>query len=223
MTPQPLPAPRAVLFDLDGTLADSEPLIARLQLEVLAANGHSIAEGDMAPLTGSPFPEKMIALKVPQPHEAMDEQYRERYAAELAATSEIEGAGILLSLLSERGVASAIVSNKVEDGARRLITALGWDKYCAVIVGRDSAADGTRKPRPGPAFHALAKLGLAAVESVFVGDSAADMTCGKQAGCAAVIGLTGTYPEKELRAAGATHICDSLADVKALLVPASSA
>lgn len=223
MTSQPLPAPKAVLFDLDGTLADSEPLIARLQLEVLGGNGHSFTEADLAPMAGSPFPEKMIALKVPQPHEAMDEKYRQRYVTELAGTSEIEGAGALLSALTERGIACAIVSNKVEDGARRLITALGWDEYCTVIVGRDSAADGTRKPRPGPAFHALATLGLAAVESIFVGDSVADMTCGKQAGCAAVIGLTVTHPEKDLRAAGATHICNSLAEVSALLVPASRA
>ncbi|MEE8338413.1 MAG: HAD family hydrolase [Dehalococcoidia bacterium] len=218
MTAAALPGLKAVLFDLDSTLADSEPLIAALQREVLRDHGHAVGADDLAPLAGLTFPLKMQALGVAGPYEALDKQYRERYRDRLAETPAIAGAASLLAALSDRGIACAIVSNKVEDGAVRLIAALGWDGYLPVIVGRDTTNDGARKPDPGPALHALTQLGVAPSDACFVGDSAADMGCGASAGCGAVIGLTETHPAEVLREAGATHICATLAEVAELLL-----
>ncbi len=210
-------APLAMLFDLDGTLADSEPLLARVQLEVLRQRGFDVTAGDLAPLASTPFPQKVAALGIPTPHEPLDEEYRRRYADRLDETPLIDDAAALLAALHERGTPCAIVSNKVEEGAVRLIDAFGWTPYFAVVTGRDTTADGTRKPDPGPARLVLERMGVAARDAWFVGDAADDMACGHAAGCGAVIGLTRTHPEPELRAAGATHICRSLGEVAALL------
>ena len=59
MSSPSLPAPHVVLFDLDGTLADSEPLIARTQHEVLNDLGHAITLADLESLAGTPLPEKL--------------------------------------------------------------------------------------------------------------------------------------------------------------------
>jgi phosphoglycolate phosphatase-like HAD superfamily hydrolase len=206
-----------VLFDLDGTLADSEPLIARVQLEVLQEHGFDVTAADFAPLASTPFPQKMAALGIPAPHEPLDEEYRRRYADRLGETPAIDGAATLLAALHQRGTACAIVSNKVEDGAVRLIDAFGWTPYFAVVAGRDTTDDGSRKPDPGPALLALGRMGVAASDAWFVGDAADDMACGHAAGCSAMIGLTRTHPEADLRTAGATHICGSLAEVAELL------
>ncbi|HJM74619.1 MAG TPA: HAD family hydrolase [Dehalococcoidia bacterium] len=213
-----LPNLKAVLFDLDSTLADSEPLMSLLLLEIVRDHGHAVDAEALIPLAGQTFPRKMQALGIPGPHDALDEEYRSRYRDRLGETPALDGAATLLATLSEREIGCAIVSNKVEDGAARLIAAFGWDQYLRVIVGRDTASDGTRKPDAGPALHALARLDVAPADACFVGDSADDMGCGASSGCGAVIGLTTTHPADELREAGATHICATLAEVGELLL-----
>lgn len=220
MSPALLPDLKAVLFDLDSTLADSEPLMALLLLEIVREHGYEVSASDLVQLAGHTFPRKMQALGIPGPHDALDEQYRSRYRDRLAETPAIEGAASLLASLNERGIACAIVSNKVEDGALRLVAALGWDQYLPVIVGRDSTSEGSRKPQPGPALHALARLGVEPADACFVGDSADDMGCGASSRCGAVVGVTITHPADELREAGATHICATLAEVAELLLGA---
>ncbi len=214
--PAPSP-PKAVLFDLDGTLANSEPLIAQLQLELLQEHGFDVTSAGFAPLASTPFPQKLVQLGIPAPHGPLDEQYRRRYAQRLDETPVVDGAAALLAALHHRGIDCAIISNKVEDGAVRLIDAFGWTPFFSVIAGRDTTDDGTRKPDPGPALLALRRMGVDAADAWFVGDAADDMACGRAAGCSAVVGLTQTHPPSELRAAGATHICDSLAEVAGLL------
>jgi HAD superfamily hydrolase (TIGR01549 family) len=218
VSPAAVPNLAAVLFDLDSTLADSEPMMSALLLEIVRDHGYEVNADDLVALAGQTFPRKMEALGIPGPHDALDDEYRERYRDRLGETPAIEGAAPLLGMLSDRGIACAIVSNKVEDGATRLIAAFGWDQHLPVIVGRDTASDGSRKPQPGPALHALAQLGVEPADACFVGDSADDMGCGASAACGAVIGLTTTHPAEELREAGATHICDSLAEVGELLL-----
>ena len=213
---------RAVLFDLDGTLV--EPMVVRVQRETIAAFGGDLDEQALLEMPGTPFPQKLEALfsGIDRPlRDALNRAYRETLSARVAETPQMPGAAGLLEALDARGIAMGVISNKPEAGARELIAAMDWSRYFGPIVGRDTAE--AQKPDASPARHALVALGVEPAHAALVGDAVDDMGCGQAAGCAAVVGISSTSMPEVLRAAGATHVCDSLDDVRALLLAEGAA
>ena len=129
------------------------------------------------------------------------------------------GADALLDTLRDRGVPLALVTNKAEALAGAVLDLFGWRDAFTVLVGHDSST--SHKPHPEPALMALAGLACEPQHAAFVGDSVSDMKCGRSAGVATVVGLAGTSTPDELLEAGATHVCHDLAEVLALLAPAT--
>lgn len=217
----PISGVRAVLFDLDGTLADSEPLIAQAVSESCAAFGYSVRPEQVRERIGPPMPVMLQSLLPIDLAEALAiyEDYQARYNGTFVPrTQPLPGAIELLDALRGRGAPMAVVTNKNEIGGKTLVEALGWTSRFAVVVGMDTAAKA--KPAPDPAIHALAVIGATPGEAVFVGDSEADMGCGAAAGMRAVIGIAGLRKRDALAAAGGTHLVDDLRGVSALLAAA---
>lgn len=217
-------APRAVLFDLDGTLVDSMPSIAAALVETLASFGHETSVGELMPLFGPSMPLTIQQATGVSPQQAGDiyaaylPRYYEQYMPD---TSPIEGAEALLGALVAAGAPLAIVTSKIEQGARDLLANLGWTPHFSVVVGRETAT--AMKPAPEPALHALAALERSPSQAVFVGDTAVDMECARAAGIPTVVGFTLIRSAEELREAGATHVCGTLQAVGELLLGAASA
>ncbi len=212
------PTPRAVLFDLDGTLADSMPSIAAALVETLAAFGHDTTVERVMPAFG-PSMQKIIRRVAPVSEEEADAIYQaylptyyERY---MPGTKPLPGAEALLDTLVMQGTALAIVTSKIEVGARAFLDQLGWGERFACVVGRDTSP--AIKPAPEPALHALAALDVPASESAFVGDTTEDMECARAAGVATIVALAAEHDRDRLRAAGATHVCRSLTKIQRLL------
>ncbi len=213
------PAVRAALFDLDGTLVDSLDTIAEATVEAFAKHGHRVTAEQILPRIGPPM--EVVAIEVtgaaPDEAQAMYATYQDLYYTEyIQRTPPHEGAHALVEALSAAGVALGVVTNKNEYGGRLMVTVQQWEGRFAAIVGRDTAAHS--KPHPDPALFALETLGVTAAEAAFVGDTEFDMNCGRDAGMAYVIGVTGARTAEHLRAEGATHVVDSLAEVGALLL-----
>ena len=209
---------KAVLFDLDGTLIDSDAqMLAALQA-ALRDCGYNLTTSEIGDIAGVPL-HGYFARRLgvgPEEAERIYQAYRRIYLEVcVPETRPLPGANALLAALSARGIALALVTTKMQIVARAVVAALGWSEVFAAIVGQDSAA--RPKPAPDPAQYALALLGVLPEDAAFVGDTDNDILCGLAAGVAVVIGLAGTRTAEKLREAGAAYVCQDLAAVRALL------
>ena len=114
----------------------------------------------------------------------------------------------------------AIVTNKNEDGGRRMVEIQRWQQFFPVVVGRDTTAH--PKPAPDGSTFALAELGVAAGDAAFVGDTEFDMEAATAAKVHCRVGLLGARLATPLRASGAIHIADDLVAVGDILLAATS-
>ncbi|MGO1720699.1 MAG: phosphoglycolate phosphatase [Luteimonas sp.] len=186
--------PRAVLFDLDGTLLDSAP-------DMLATVNRMREVRDMPPMAlpalrpcVSKGARAMSAVAFPDlAPEQLPElvpEFLDIYRQELGRHSRVfDGVEEMLAALEAAGVAWGIVTNKPEYLAREIIPQLGWESRCAVLVGGDSLAQ--RKPHPLPLLHAADALGVPAAGCVYVGDDERDIVAARAADMPSVVALWG--------------------------------
>ena len=182
--------PRGMLFDLDGTLADTAPDLAA------AANAMRIARG-LAPV---PFDGlRQVAshgarglLRVAfetspddAGYEAMRVEFLDRYEAALAIRSRLfDGMPEVLDALERRGIAWGIVTNKAARFTTPLTALLGLAGRAGAIVSGDTTP--FIKPHPAPLLHAADLLSLSPADCVYVGDDLRDIEAGRAAGMTTV-------------------------------------
>lgn len=213
------PRVRAALFDLDGTLVDSFETIAQATVEAFRRHGHRVTPAEIIPLIGPPMDQvaRQVTSAGPDEAQAMYATYQDLYYAEyIQRTPPHAGAHDLIEAMGGAGVALGVVTNKNEYGGRLMVQVQGWDGRFGSIVGRDTAAH--PKPHPEAALFALRALDIRPDQAALVGDTEFDMNCGRDAGLAYVVGVTGARTAAHLHAEGATHVVDSLAEVGALLL-----
>lgn len=208
----------SVIFDLDGTLADTEPLVLGCMLETINAAGHAVDRATLMKYIGPPLPVmlfNMLGLDAEAAHPIyMD--YLDRYERDyMARTKPLRGAEALLDALAAAEVPLAVVTNKREDPGRKTVELLGWTERFVTIIGADTAPH--PKPHAAPIVHALEQLGSRAERSAIVGDTESDMGAGRNAELAAVIGIIGVRDDAYLRRFGATHTAEDLDAVGRLL------
>ena len=175
---------RAVVFDLDGTLADTAPDIRAVANAVLAGEGAeplSLAETIRFIGNGAPaFVARMRAARgLPESGEpAMLAAFLDGYGGALDLTRLYPGVLPALDEIAASGIRLAICTNKPEAPARALLDHLGLTGRFGTVIGGDTLA--VRKPDPAPLRAALAALG--AVEALYVGDSEVDEATARAAG-----------------------------------------
>ena len=211
----------SVVFDLDGTLADTEPLVIGCMLETINAHGHAVERPQLLQYIGPPLPimlDHMLGLSAEQAQPIyMD--YLRRYERDyMPRTTPLAGAQVLLDALRDADVPIAIVTNKREDAGRKTVELLGWTDRFQTILGADSAA--RPKPDAAPLRLALERLGGSVESAAMVGDTESDMGAGRNAGFAGVIGIVGLRDAGFLTAQGATHVARNLDEVRAHLLGA---
>ena len=216
---RPQPRYRTVIFDLDGTLADTEPLVIGCMLETINAHGHAVDEAQLLRYIGPPLPvmlHHMLGLSA-EAAQPIYLDYLRRYESDyMPSTTPLPGAEPLLDALRDADVPLAIVTNKREDAGRKTVDLLGWSDRFRTIVGADTASD--PKPHTAPLLHALDILHGAPEHTAIVGDTESDMGAGRNADFAGVIGIVGVRDADFLRRQGATHVADNLAAVQRLLL-----
>ena len=175
--------PRAVIFDWDNTLVDNWPVIATAINETFQKFGMPVWTLDEVKqrcnrAARDSFPEWFGNIW----QEAHDFFYARFEASHLSMLKKLPGAEDLLAWLLAEKVPAFVVSNKRGDFLRQQSTALDWDKYFVALVGsQDARRD---KPERDPVDKVLAFATLNADASVwFVGDTALDVLCAKNAGC----------------------------------------
>ena len=207
MPPDGPPArrPRAVIFDLDGTLADSLADIAAAMNRTLEAHGFPVHPVSAYRTFVGEGVRKLVERALPPGTEDLREAFIQAYEGDYAehlldATRLFPGVPEVLDALEETGVPVGVLSNKPDVPTRRLVDALcGRWAFRAVFGERPGVP---RKPDPTSAL-ALADALATPPESVaFVGDTSVDMLTARAASMRPVGVLWGFRPQ-EVLASGA--------------------
>lgn len=210
----------AVIFDLDGTLADTLGDIAASANEALRRKGFPVHPvGAYRAFVGDGvirLAERILPVealgRVPELVEAFERLYREHY---LDTTRLYDGIPALLDSLRARGLPMAVLSNKPDPFVRDTVHALIGAGVFAIVLG---ACDDVRpKPDPGGALRIAADLGAAPARALYLGDTPTDMRTAVAAGMEPVGVAWGFRPREELLAAGAGCLVERPADVLDLL------
>ncbi len=185
--------PRAVVFDLDGTLIDSGPDLARLLNIVLAEYGRSTVGPDrvrgfvgdgIAKLVERGFDATGGSTEVER--RSATDRFLGLYEAEPAVlTRPYPGVAETLQHLKDGGRRLAVCTNKAERVTHAVLRALGLDRFFGAVIGGDSLD--VRKPDPAPLRAAIEGVGAEAGSSVMVGDNEHDAATAKAAGVSCVL------------------------------------
>ncbi len=170
----------AVLFDLDGTLTDTLPLVVVALNAALAPVWG--APRDLAALRSifGPSEERLIAQEAPGDPHAIDRFYAEYRREHERLAHPFPGVPEMLRELSGRGVALGLVTNKGRRSSVMTVEAFGIRPYFGSIV----TGDDLERPKPDPTgiLRVLGELGVAPADAAYVGDSGSDMRAGRAAG-----------------------------------------
>jgi pyrophosphatase PpaX len=170
-----------ILFDLDGTLIDTNELIISTYLHTLEKYypGKYTRE-DVLPFLG-PTLHDVFGKMDPDRVEEMVLEYRTyNIANHDALVKEFVGVMETIETLKEKGYKLAIVTTKREDVAFKGLRLMKLDSYFDVMIAYDHVKK--VKPDPEPIFLALEKLGSKPEEALMVGDNFHDVLAGKNAG-----------------------------------------
>lgn len=215
--PASRPAYGAVLFDFDGTLADTIPLILESYRHTLEAVDDPADEAVVRGWIGRTLID-VLEERHPGRGEELVRRYREHNLAEHdRLIRPVPGAAELVADLQEAGVPVAVVSSKLSDTVRQgmRVTAL---PEVEVVVGMESTP--VHKPDPAPLLLGAQRLGVRPQDCVYVGDAGVDVQAALAAGMGAVAVTWGAGAVPEMRAAGAHHVVDDVAALRAVLLPA---
>jgi phosphoglycolate phosphatase len=199
--------PRAIVFDLDGTLVDSLPDIIGAFLDAFAElDVPPPAVGDVRDLIGLPL-EQMYASFAPAELVApLAAAYRRLYPLRFTRTSRPHpGVADALATLRARGYRLAVATTKRSDMAHRLVAAMGLMDALDHVQGTDGFP---HKPAPDVIERALAALRADGVW--MVGDTVHDVEAGRAAGLATYALTWGTHDAARLRTARPDRLEDSL-------------
>lgn len=205
----------AVLFDLDGTLADTVDLILRCYRHTMRTHlGAELPDQRWLATLGTPLRDQLRDFaRSADEARAMLETY-ERHQREIhdELVRPFDGAVETVRALEAAGSAVAVVTSKRREMARRTLEACGLAGFFEVVITASDVTAG--KPDPEPVRKALAELEVAAGDGVvFVGDSPYDIRAGRSAGIRTAAALWGPFPRTELEAEGPDHLLESVAQV----------
>jgi phosphoglycolate phosphatase len=206
-----------VLFDVDGTLVDSQHLLYAVHLDTFAALGlKPPAREEVLSLVGLSLPVLFASLVGPDgPVERLEAEYRARYVARVSAPDYREtpfpGASDTLRRLAGRGdMAVGLATGKSRRGVARILESQGWGPLLDTI---QTADDAPSKPHPGMVLQAIAETGADPGETWVVGDTTFDMDMARAAGARAIGVSWGHHSPDALLASGAVRVVRSFGEL----------
>jgi pyrophosphatase PpaX len=215
----------AILFDLDGTLVNTIPLIFACYDHTLAVHlpgfrpPQSMIVGNLGRSLDDILHDYAVAAGMPSPgpvSREMLDTYRSFQRQNLDRLIEpYEGMREALQGLRARGLTLGMVTSKVEWAARLSYERYGLEEFLSVLVFHDDTP--RHKPDPEPLLFAASKAGLAPGSTAYVGDSIHDMAAGRAAGMKTIGALWGPSEREELQRAGADALASRPLDLLGLV------
>ncbi len=212
-----VPTIRGVIFDLDGTLVDSNDAHILAWVEALAEFGWSVTPEQVRPLVGmggDKLLPALVGVAEDGPEGRPISRRRKSLLARLVPTLRpFPGVQPLIAALRRRGLRLALASSGYRGDVERLLALAGLGDSFDAIVSADEVEHS--KPDPDIVEAARAALGLPASEVVMIGDTRHDIVAAGRAGIVAIALRCGGAPEDTL--AGAAAIYDGPEDLLARL------
>ena len=210
-------------FDLDGTLVDSALDLGPAVNHALALAGRRAATPDEVRHLIGGGARKMLERGleqtgglVPEPEfERLYAALLEHYEAHIADhTMPFDGCLEALDALIERGCKLAVITNKIETYAVKLLRALGMLDRFALVIGGDTLGPGRSKPKPDMIEEAIARCGGG--RFAMVGDSSYDTGAANAANVPSVV-LSFGYNDRDPHDLGATAVIDHYSELVPVL------
>jgi phosphoglycolate phosphatase len=209
---------RAVLFDFDGTLADSYPAITASVNHVRALHGlPALPQAEVRRHVGRGVVHLMNQTVPVGELEANIAAYREHHPSVLkSGTHLFPGVAEVLHTLAASGRSVGICSNKPVAFTRELIHILGIADVVSVVIGPEEVA--RPKPAPDMLLAALKRLGVSASQALYIGDMVVDIETARAAGVTVWVVPTGSEERDALERAHPDRLLDGLADLASLVL-----
>lgn len=185
----------SVLFDLDGTLADTAPDLAHALNQLLQETNRPLLPFDeirpMVSHGGVYMVCKSLNISVDDPDfPVLRERFLTIYELNLAEkTTLFPGMAEVLEQLESNGISWGIVTNKIERLTLPLLRALELADRAECIVCGDTLE--RNKPHPAPMLHACTLTGQNPSQSLYIGDAEKDVIAGKNAGMHTLVAMYG--------------------------------
>lgn len=218
MTPRELPdldSVAAALFDLDGTLVDSEPVHRAAWSSFFESRGWEVSEETYAShFVGRRGADAFRSVDGPWRDEDPEELLAEVLTHLSAVTTEpgtIPGAADLVRSVHRSGIPIAVVTSATRSWVGEALEFVGVADLVSTVVSAEDVTAG--KPDPEGYLTACDRLGIEPQRAAAFEDSVAGVTAAAAAGIPRVIGVLTTSNADALRSAGAHHVVDTLVDL----------
>jgi 2-phosphoglycolate phosphatase len=208
---------RAVLFDFDGTLADSYAAITASVNNVRAAHGlPPLEESEVRRHVGR-GPAYLLEHTVPGSDvEADIRRYRAHHPSVLrSGTRLLPGAAEALAAIKRSGRRTGVCSNKPVDFTRKLLSYLGIADNVDIVLGPEDVA--WPKPAADMLLAALHRLAVPPAQALYIGDMTIDIATARAAGVAVWVVPTGSEDRAALIQAHPDRVLRDLNDLQSLL------
>lgn len=210
---------RLVVFDVDGTLIDSQHLILEAMAHAFGAIGHPVPEREeVLGIVGLSLPEAMARLAAHLGESeilALAGHYRDSFLTRRETGGDAADAPLypgaratLERLAAEPGTLLGVATGKARRGLDHTLAVHGLAPFFRTLQTADVHPS---KPHPGMLLAALAETGCAPRRAVMIGDTEFDIAMGRAAGMATIGVAWGYHPRPRLAAAGPDLIVDSYA------------
>lgn len=205
-----------VIFDLDGTLADSGRDITNALNHAITIYGFKpIAVEDTIKMVGEGITrlvEKIVGNNNAAIKGAALERFIKYYSEHLTDFTR-PYPGVVTTLEALGGYKKAVISNKRESLSKKLLDQLGLMRYFDMVLGSDSAPE--KKPSPAPIKKVLETLAIEPDRALIVGDSDVDIQAGKAAG---LLTVAATYGFRKRETLGdADFLIDNMGELLILI------
>ncbi len=211
----------AVLFDLDGTFADTAPDLGRAINVMRTARGLTpVALADTRRVTSLGARGLLGVGFGMSPgdadYDAMRAEFLQIYESNLCCDTVLfPGMAELVDRLEQRAIAWGIVTNKAERLAKPLLQQLGYGSRAACIIGGDTTAH--MKPHPAPLLAAARAINVAPRDCLYVGDDQRDIDAGRAAAMRTVAVRFGYLNGSDPDHWGADAIVSTPAEIEKLI------
>ncbi len=207
---------RAVIFDMDGVLIDSEPLHERAQKIVFAANSLEVPDDVLGTFKGQTEEDVFEFIVREFGHDGLDpvdlvRQKHETYRSLMPELRPVTGSADFVRFLQESDYRLALTTSATRHDQQYALKTLGLDQLFEVIV---TAEDVTRpKPHPEPYMTTVERMALEPGVCLVIEDSLNGVRSALEAGCA-VAGLTTSFSRSALLQQGAEIVVDTLNELR---------
>lgn len=211
---------KLVIFDVDGTIVDSQHFIVEAMTRAFAGHGMEAPSRErMLSIVGLSLVPAFVELAPDGPAESLAQAYRSawqdmRHDPNFADALYPGAAEAIASLARREDVMLGVATGKSLKGVHHLFDEQNWRDHFVTVQTSDHHPS---KPHPSMVLTALEETGVAPGDALMIGDTSYDMTMGRAAGVR-TLGVTWGYHTREkLLAGGAESLVDTYEDLLAAL------